>query len=251
MQISVSCPGCGTDFRLDASKVPPEGLRARCSVCSAAIPVRHLPEDAPAISPTGDRPPAPEPQPTGAGVSPSPGPQPDNPPPLAMTLPDAPDEPPEVQYQVVHHGSREELLEMMLNAERERREMAWEMTKELFRLREVVDQQQIVVSHLVDTVSKQIPAPPDTNQLYLPNGGPPPAAATEQAAGDEELLAHQEALEEELQRLKTALDGEKEIVDRLRRGKLDLERRATDAEATIEALHKRGFLQRLLKRGGD
>lgn len=251
MQIRVSCPGCGTDFRLDGSKVPPQGLRAKCSVCSAAIPVKPLPEDATATSPSGDRSPAPEPQPTGAGASPSPGPQAANPAALATTLPDAPDEPPEVQYQVVHHGSREELLEMMLNAERERREMAWEMTKELFRLREVVDQQQIVVSHLVDTVSKQIPAPPDTNQLYLANGGSPPAAATEQVAGNKELLAHQEALEEELQRLKTALDREKEVVDRLRRGKLDLEHRTADAEATIEALHKRGFLQRLLKRGGD
>ncbi|MCH6547725.1 MAG: hydantoinase B/oxoprolinase family protein [Gemmatimonadetes bacterium] len=79
----------------------------------------------------------------------------------------------------------------------------------------------------------------------------PPLLLVRRGVRNEELLAHQEALEEELQRLKTALDREKEVVDRLRRGKLDLERRTADAEATIEALHKPGFLQRLLKRGGD
>ncbi len=61
---------------------------------------------------------------------------------------------------------------MRLNAERERREMAWEMTRELFRLREVVDRQQIIVSRLVDAVSKQIPAAFDIDLPDLANGGP-------------------------------------------------------------------------------
>ncbi len=171
---------------------------------------------------------------------------------------------------------QEELLEKMLDAERERRETAAEMTKKLFGFREVVQQQQMVVSRLVDAVSTEIPAPLDTD---LANGDPSPTAPTEQAegdeellarqeeleeelqrlrtlldrepVGDEELLARQEELEEELQRLKTALDREKEVVERLRHGKLDLERRATKAEATIEASDKPGFLRRLLNRGGD
>ncbi len=36
--------------------------------------------------------------------------------------------------------------------------------------------------------------------------------------------------------------------ERLRRGKLELERRAAPAETTIETLQQRGFLQRLLGR---
>jgi hypothetical protein len=36
------------------------------------------------------------------------------------------------------------------------------------------------------------------------------------------------------------------MAERLRRGKLELERRAVQAEATIETLQQRGFLQRLL-----
>jgi hypothetical protein len=60
------------------------------------------------------------------------------------------------------------------------------------------------------------------------------------------LLERQHDLEEELQRLKETLNGEKEVVERLRHGKLKLERRASRAEETIAALQQRGFLQRLL-----
>lgn len=31
--MTVQCPGCGTRFPVDARKVPPEGVHARCSVC--------------------------------------------------------------------------------------------------------------------------------------------------------------------------------------------------------------------------
>ena len=255
MQVTVRCPGCGTSFRLDGSKVPPEGLQAKCSVCSAVIPVEPLPQDASvaAVSDSRFGAPAPQPEPQRpTGASPSPDPQTPEPAPQSTVADGDPvDAPPEVPHQIVHHGSREELLEMMLDAERERREMAWEMSRELFRLREVVERQQTVVSQLVDAVSKQLPAPLDPGLANVASGGTPPATPTEQSASEEKLLAHQEVLEEELQRLKTALDTEKDVVERLRRGKLDLERRAAGAEATIEALHKRGFLQRLLRRSGD
>ncbi len=159
-----------------------------------------LTQGAAVTSPSGDRPPAPKPRPqaTGAGASPSRGPQPPYPPPRART---PPDEPPEVPDQIVHHGSREELLEMMLDAGRERREMASEITRELFRLREVlreaVEQQQMVISRLVDTVSTPVPAPPDTAQ----------------AEGNEELRARQEEL------IKKLLDAE--------RGRLEMAREMT------------------------
>ena len=79
---------------------------------------------------------------------------------------------------------------MMLDAGRERREMASKMTRELFRLREVlreaVEQQQMVISRLVDTVSTRVPAPADTAQ----------------GEGNEELRARQEEL------IKKLLDAE-------------------------------------------
>lgn len=33
MSITVSCPSCDTSFPVDPAKVPPEGVRAQCSVC--------------------------------------------------------------------------------------------------------------------------------------------------------------------------------------------------------------------------
>ena len=37
--MNVSCPQCSTIFRVDPAKVPPGGVRARCSTCSGVIPV--------------------------------------------------------------------------------------------------------------------------------------------------------------------------------------------------------------------
>ena len=37
--MDVSCPDCRSVFRVDPAKVPPEGVRARCSVCGHVIPV--------------------------------------------------------------------------------------------------------------------------------------------------------------------------------------------------------------------
>jgi predicted Zn finger-like uncharacterized protein len=35
--MNVSCPDCRSIFRVDPAKVPPSGVRARCSVCSGVI----------------------------------------------------------------------------------------------------------------------------------------------------------------------------------------------------------------------
>ncbi len=37
--MNVSCPQCSTIYRVDPAKVPPGGVRARCSTCSGVIPV--------------------------------------------------------------------------------------------------------------------------------------------------------------------------------------------------------------------
>ncbi len=171
MQLKVSCPECGTYFHVDRKKIPPESLRAKCSACSAVIPIH---------SETEDDPPAPR----------------------AATDSTA-EEASAVSHQVVHsRSSREDLLAMMLVAERERHEMAWGMTRELFRLREVVERQQMVGAKLVETVSHKNTVPLEENSSST--------------------------------------------VERLRRGKLELERRAAQPEVTIDTLQQRGFLQRLL-----
>src|SRR5947207_15637659 len=37
--VNVTCPSCETVYRVDPAKVPPGGLRARCSVCSTVFAV--------------------------------------------------------------------------------------------------------------------------------------------------------------------------------------------------------------------
>jgi len=42
--MNVSCPNCATVFRVDPTKVPEGGVRARCNVCSAVFAVGREPE---------------------------------------------------------------------------------------------------------------------------------------------------------------------------------------------------------------
>ena len=47
MTITVSCPSCETSFPVDQAKVPPEGVRAQCSVCAEIFDVDRPSEAAP------------------------------------------------------------------------------------------------------------------------------------------------------------------------------------------------------------
>jgi predicted Zn finger-like uncharacterized protein len=79
--MNVTCPQCATVFRVDPAKVPEQGVRARCSVCSALIAVRRPELAAPATPPAPT--PAPAPQPVA--------------PPVAIAPPAAPAPPPSPQ----------------------------------------------------------------------------------------------------------------------------------------------------------
>ena len=48
--MNVSCPDCRSIFRVDPAKVPPSGVRARCSVCSGVI---SIPAPTGQITPAG------------------------------------------------------------------------------------------------------------------------------------------------------------------------------------------------------
>ena len=54
MTITVSCPSCNTSFPVDPAKVPPEGVRAQCSVCPEIFDVERPSEAAPDASPAPD-----------------------------------------------------------------------------------------------------------------------------------------------------------------------------------------------------
>jgi predicted Zn finger-like uncharacterized protein len=73
--MNATCTHCGTVFRVDPSKVPAGGVRARCSICRKVFRV-EAEQEAPAPAPA---PPAPAPA-AGPGPSePQPGPPPATP----------------------------------------------------------------------------------------------------------------------------------------------------------------------------
>ena len=51
MTITVSCPSCETTFPVDQAKVPPEGVRAQCSVCAEIFDVDRPSAAAPEAPP--------------------------------------------------------------------------------------------------------------------------------------------------------------------------------------------------------
>ncbi|HEY7481426.1 MAG TPA: zinc-ribbon domain-containing protein [Gemmatimonadales bacterium] len=69
--MNVTCPNCATVYRVDPSKVPEAGVRARCAVCSAVFPVSREGREAPVAQPP--RQPAAG-QPTMAAAAPPPPP---------------------------------------------------------------------------------------------------------------------------------------------------------------------------------
>lgn len=70
--MNVTCPSCSTVYRVDPAKVPGDGVRARCRVCTAIFPIRREA----ALPPDKSAPSAPEP-----------APPPPPPPPLPVTAP--------------------------------------------------------------------------------------------------------------------------------------------------------------------
>jgi predicted Zn finger-like uncharacterized protein len=49
--MNVTCPQCASVFRVDPAKVPEQGVRARCSVCSGLIAVRRPAVNTPVVPP--------------------------------------------------------------------------------------------------------------------------------------------------------------------------------------------------------
>lgn len=146
-------------------------------------------------------------------------------------------------------GTRDELLATILDGERERREVMWQVARELVRLGEAIERQQVMLARLAETGGAAGGA-----AAALPAGGAeaegegtvPAASATSLA-----VLAASTA-QAELDQLREELARERELVERLRRSKLDIERRAAEAEARLgdggTAPARPGFLRKLLAR---
>jgi hypothetical protein len=99
-------------------------------------------------------------------------------------------------------------LALVLEGERDRREALWHMAREIVRLGEAVERQHAVLSEIARQLERR--APP-----RLPAADQAPEAPDDLAA------------------LRSELARERELVERLRRSKLEIERRAAEAEAAL------------------
>ena len=124
----------------------------------------------------------------------------------------------------VQNQPTEQLIATIMDGERERRDVMWQLAREIVRMGEVLERQQMalvqITQHLDWGANRMLPAGQDG--LPVPYTGPAPPVPNESSLANE---LH--ALREELQR-------ERELVERLRRSKLEIERRATAAEAELE-----------------
>ena len=68
--MNATCPTCDTTYRVDPVKLPPGGVRARCTTCEAVFRVEH---EAPAAAATAAAPAAPPAQAAAPAPSPVPG----------------------------------------------------------------------------------------------------------------------------------------------------------------------------------
>ena len=119
----------------------------------------------------------------------------------------------------------DELLATVLDGERERRETLWQMAGEIVRLGEAIEQQHAVLGVTAERVvgRDRALAPGQADGELEDDDGIPVA---ESAAIDSVVEAELDSLRQELAR-------ERELVERLRRSKVEMERRVADAETQL------------------
>jgi DNA-binding transcriptional MerR regulator len=115
----------------------------------------------------------------------------------------------------------------LLKSEREQRDAMWQMARELMRVGEAVERTQVMLGELSEKLAEQanrtLPPAQEPAPAPAPPAAPPPPPAFDTTA-----------LERELESLRTELTHERELVERLRKSKLDIERRAAEAESQLE-----------------
>jgi DNA-binding transcriptional MerR regulator len=119
----------------------------------------------------------------------------------------------------------EELVSTIIDSERERRDIMWQLAREIVRMGETLERQQLtlmqITQHLDWGANRALPAGPSLSPIPYTGAAQPP-------------VPDGSSLNRELTSLREELERERELVERLRRAKLEIERRATAAEAELE-----------------
>lgn len=138
-----------------------------------------------------------------------------------------------------------EQVAALLEGEAERRELLWQMVREVSRFGQALEQQHFVLNELIEQVvhraDRQLAAANPGGATA--NTGDVTSTSSNPAAGTGQESAELRGADE----LRHALTAEQELVERLRLSKLELERRPASAEAELEELRlkQRGIWERI------
>jgi hypothetical protein len=148
-----------------------------------------------------------------------------------------------------------------MEAERERREMTWYMAREIVRLSDTLDKQAEMLARLADRVAARDALPPTAAVADTASSSDAPMASHGESGGTNAEAADADT-DATVAELHAALDAERDMVERLRRSKLELERRVVDAETALSGrsrtaqrsgvrLRAIGLVGKLFGRGND
>ena len=126
------------------------------------------------------------------------------------------------------HSDPEPAFTHTPDEEPERPELMWQVVRELARLGDAVERTQLMVGELAEQLMKQ------ADRTLPPPRPVSTSDAVPQAAAPAPLPAVTSQIERELEELRNEITGERELVERLRKSKLDIERRAAEAEAELD-----------------
>jgi len=136
-------------------------------------------------------------------------------------------------------ASHLDLVAAVLERDKGQREVLWQMAEGLARMTAILDGQNRVLAALADRVG--------TNGARAAGPAPDVAGPATPTVADEVATAADDAA-----RLKQELEAERSLVERLRDARLQLERRAAEAEAALAEQRsgpRRGLVRRLLGDG--
>jgi DNA-binding transcriptional MerR regulator len=140
-----------------------------------------------------------------------------------------------------------DLLAAILDGEREQRDALWQVAGEVVRLGETLERQDAILGLIAGQAGVDPAALPPTPEIPIRGA----IAAASMASSPESGEAPRP--DPELERLRTELEAERALVERLREAKVHVERRATEAEAALAEQQARrlSLLRRLLGGQGE
>ncbi len=135
-----------------------------------------------------------------------------------------------------------QLVTAVLEGEREQRQLMWQMVQEITRFGDVVERQQRILVELIQESS-------DSSEHSLMPGQDEADIVVDEDVIEVEGKTPLDDGSRQVKLLEEELSQEKDLVERLRRSRLELERRTAMAEERLrEARDRPGLLTRLLNR---